>query len=123
MMHRAGNEVITETQEDRDLRATLRVPRPVPQAAVVAASEAVAHDAEYVTVQHLAPYAIGLLRGVYLGVFGAIGGLLTGLQMGSREWDQLLWGMVIGFCLGFLGRGAEAVIIDTPKTTSTTEKI
>ena len=43
--------------------------------------------------------------------------------MGSREWDQLLWGALIGFCLGFLGRGAEALIIDTPKTASTTEKV
>lgn len=81
------------------------------------------HQTEYITTQTLAPYLIGLLRGVYLGVFGAIGGLLTGLQMGSREWDQLMWGMLIGFALGFLGRGAEAVIIDEPKSNSVTEKV
>ena len=81
------------------------------------------HGTEYVTTQTLPPYVIGLLRGLYLGVFGAVGGLLTGLQMGSREWDQLLWGALIGFCLGFLGRGAEAVIIDEPKANSVTEKV
>lgn len=104
-----GEAVRTETQLDRDAARLPAPPAP--------------HQAEYITTQTLAPYLIGLLRGVYLGVFGAIGGLLTGLQMGSREWDQLLWGMVIGFCLGFLGRGAEAVIIDEPKSNSVTEKV
>ena len=103
-----GEAVTTTTQPMRD-RA--RVVAPLP------------HDTEYVTVQHLAPYLIGLLRAVYLGVFGAAGGLSIGLAMGSRDWNDLLWGALIGFLSGFLGRTAEAVVIDTPKATSVTEKV
>src|SRR5262245_1967202 len=72
-------------------------------------------EGQYVSVQSLAPYVIGLLRGFYMAIFGAVGGLLTGLQMGSRSTEDLLWGMLIGACLGFLGRAGEAVIIDQPR--------
>lgn len=109
-----GAAVRTETQTMREM--------PIP-GAEAGKIEVVPPETRYMTTQQLAPYVIGLLRGVYLGLFGAIGGLLTGLQMGSRDWDDLLWGMLIGFALGFLGRGAEAVVIDTPKATSTTEKV
>ena len=105
-----GEAVTTYTQEHRDRLAAAPVP-PMP------------HATEYVTYQSLAPYAIGLLRAIYLGVFGAAGGLSIGLAMGSRDWSDLLWGALIGFLGGFLGRTAEAVVIDTPKANSVTEKV
>lgn len=113
-----GEATTTEVQPDRDARhaAMLRV-------ADARAMPPLPHSTEYVTTQTLPPFVIGMLRGVYLGIFGAVGGLLTGLQMGSRDPVDLAWGALIGFCLGFLGRGAEAVIIDEPKSNSITEKV
>lgn len=124
-----GVYVVTETQIDRDARHAAMMRMAEPRVTVTDASGRVLpapplpHSTEYVTTQTLPPFVIGMLRGVYLGIFGAVGGLLTGLQLGSRDPGDLAWGALIGFCLGFLGRGAEAVIVDTPKATSTTEKV
>lgn len=101
-----------------------------PVVALPHATAPVIHDAQhmqiesakYVTVQQLAPFLVGMLRGLRLALYGAIGGLLIGLQMGSRDWSDLGWGALIGAASGFLGRTEEAFTMDTPKSTSVTTR-
>lgn len=78
---------------------------------------------EYVTTQQLAPYLVGMLRGLRLALYGAAGGVLVALTGGSRDWEELAIAAAIGALSGFLGRTEEAISMDTPKTTSVTEKV
>lgn len=61
---------------------------------------------EFVKVQDIAPMLMALIRAVYLAIFGAVSGLLIGLQTGKTGSD-LVVPILIGAAMGFLGRGAE----------------
>jgi hypothetical protein len=118
-----GGEAVTAEDSGQPPRPPRIVAPPTPPVVVNEIAVPVSEDAKYVTSQQIAPVVMGLIRGVQMAVYGAIGGLLTGLQMGSRSWPDLAWGALIGACLGFLGRVGEAVINDQPRTASVTEKV
>lgn len=109
-----GNGANVHTQPMREM--------PIP-GAETGKVEVVPPETKYVTTQQLAPILVGLIRASRLMIYGAAGGLLVGLKMGSRSWDDLLWGALIGALATFLGRGEEAVTMDQPKTASITEKV